>query len=107
MAVLDRENILVDGVCESGYLYCMYCERAYKEGEYRLKPSQWSAEDAVVFREEGMSQDMIEMSLAAVKMCPYPDCAGDEWDGWPWETIRESHPEYPEIPEIGHVYPLY
>jgi len=82
------------------YLWCLHCHRAYKRGEYRWQPSQWSAEDAVVFREEKLEQDIIEMALAPVKICPYPDCNGDvEWDGVPWAEIRKSHPEYPEIPE--------
>lgn len=90
------------------YLWCLHCEHGYKKGEYRWEPSQWCAEDAVIFREEKMSQEMIEMALEPVKVCPYAGCDGDvEWDGWPWERIRKAHADYPEVPEEGRVYPLY
>ncbi len=39
--------------------------------------------------------------------CVYPDCNGDFMDLWPWEQIREGHPEYPETPEEGKSYPMY
>lgn len=105
MDKLDGELCLVDAVPASGYLWCLHCSRAYKKGEYRLKPSQWSAEDAVVFREEKIEQDTIEMMLAPIEMCPYDGCDGDVIGyGLPWEFIREAHPEYPEVPEIGCRY---
>ena len=87
------------------YLWCLHCHRGYKKGEYRWQPSQWSPEDAVVFREEKIEQDVIEMMLAPIKICPYPGCNGDvEWDGIPWEELRKSHPELPEVPERDCVY---
>jgi len=59
----------------------------------------------VVFREEQVEQDVIEMMLEPIKICPYPDCNGDvEWDGIPWGEIRKSHPELPEVPERDCVY---
>lgn len=67
---------------EGIWLWCLHCERSYKDGEYR--------------EEDGY------------QMCPYPDCNGTTvLDGWTWEHIREIHPEYPEEPERDKVYPLY
>jgi hypothetical protein len=61
--------------------WCLHCERVYQVGE---------------FRREGDLQ-----------MCPYPECDGDTvMDNWRWPDIRENHPEYPEVPERGKVYPL-
>jgi hypothetical protein len=39
--------------------------------------------------------------------CPLPGCDGWEWDGVPWETVREIHPGYPEKPDRRAVYLLY
>lgn len=77
----DREKAFLDGG-DSEYLWCLHCERAYKNGEYR---------------QEGDLQ-----------MCPYDDCSGDTViDAWDWETFAIQHHGYPEVPEIGKVYPLY
>ena len=84
------------------YLWCLHCHRAYKRGEYRWQPSQWSAEDTVVFREEQVEQDV---QLETIVLCAFPDCDGDvEWDGIPWEEIRKSHAELPEVPQRDCVY---
>lgn len=70
------------GKSECKYFWCLHCERAYENG-------QW--------REEGELQ-----------MCPYDNCDGDAvLDAWEWSKIREEHPDYPEVPEIGKSYPLY
>jgi Zn finger protein HypA/HybF involved in hydrogenase expression len=37
--------------------------------------------------------------------CPF--CGAGHYDLWNWEEIRERHPEYPELPEDGGLYPLY
>ena len=108
MTKLDREKCFGDGVPGSGYLWCLHCERAYKYGKYRIEPSQFCAEDGVMFREEKVSQGLIEELLKPMQMCPYGECDGDTvLDGWDWEDIRERHPEYPEVPVEGVVYALY
>ena len=64
------------------YKWCLHCERAYKQGEYRL--------------------------INGVKMCPYDGCQGDAViDAWNLNKVKENHTEYPEIPEIGKEYSLY
>jgi hypothetical protein len=41
-------------------------------------------------------------------MCPYLDCEGDAViDAWDWATFRSHHPDYPERPIFGQVYPAY
>ena len=78
---LHRDRIFGGGE-RSDYLWCLHCERAYRRGEYRL--------------------------VHGLQMCPYEDCDGDTvMDGWDWAQIRDGHPEYPEVPEMGKVYPLY
>lgn len=67
---------------DSVFLWCLHCERAYRRGECReIEGLQW---------------------------CPYEDCNGDTFkDAMPWGRIRDTHPEYPVIPEEGKRYPLY
>jgi len=66
----------------SAYRWCLHCERAYKRGEHRM--------------------------IGGLKMCPYDGCGGDTViDSWSWPNVREGHPDYPSIPEIGKTYPLY
>jgi hypothetical protein len=76
------------------WVWCLHCERVYQVGEYRAeKPDR-------MMINMGFKEDL--------QMCPYAGCDGDTvTDSWPWETIREKHPEYPEIPEREKVYPLY
>lgn len=84
MSPTDRESMF--GKAESGYLWCLHCERAYKEDEYRTEVN-----------EEGH----------LMEMCYYEDCDGDAvMDAWEWEKIRDAN-GYPEIPEEGKVYPQY
>jgi hypothetical protein len=73
-----------DGIDDdtSEYQWCLHCERAYKRGEHRL--------------------------IDGLMMCPYKGCDGDTvMDGWSWPSVRENHPDYPEVPEKGKTYPLY
>ena len=68
---------------EGDWVWCLNCERCYQVGEYKA------------------DNNLLEL-------CPYLDCNGDTVvDSWLWNDIRENHPEYPEVPEKGKVYPLY
>jgi hypothetical protein len=70
------------GKTQSGFLWCLHCERAYEEGKWR--------------------------DVKGMQMCPYADCNGDAViDAWDWQKVREANPEYPQRPEAGTVYPLY
>jgi len=81
MVKVHRDEIFNEGK-RSDYLWCLHCERTYKRGEFR--------------------------SVGGLQMCPYDDCDGSTvLDGWDWAQIRDNHPEYPEVPEGGVVYPLY
>jgi len=78
---MDRETIFADER-PGGYLWCLHCERAYKWGEYR--------------------------EIDGLQMCPYKGCDGDTvMDGWHWEDVCESNPDYPDVPALGKRYPLY
>lgn len=64
------------------YLWCLHCERAYPNGEYR--------------------------QVGDLQMCPYAGCDGDAvFDAWRWTDVRDGHATYPETPVEGLVYPLY
>jgi len=106
MTILHRESCFgKDSIPKSGYLWCLHCERAYKYGEFRNESSRWSEKD---IEEWARGEDEKVMLREDFQMCPYPDCSGSTvLDGWNWEDIRERHPEFPEIPEHGVVYPLY
>jgi hypothetical protein len=81
----DREQAF--GENEVEYYWCLHCERAYHKNELRT-----------VVDEDGF----------IMEVCHYTDCDGDAViDAWDWEKIREMHPEYPEKPEEGKIYPMY
>lgn len=62
--------------------WCLHCERAYHADKARLVRGLW--------------------------MCAYKGCDGDAvLDQWEWSRIREIHPEYPEVPEVGKLYGMY
>lgn len=76
----DAGERVDDGTSE--YQWCLHCERAYKRGSHRM--------------------------IDGLMMCPYDECDGDTvLDGWDWPSVREDHEDYPEVPEMGKVYPLY
>ncbi len=64
------------------YYWCLHCEQA-------TPATEWKA--------NGFK-------------CPVEDCDGGPLDVHDWSKTdwpREVHPEYPEIPVLGTVYPLY
>lgn len=70
------------GKTKSGILWCLHCQRTYREGEWR--------------EEDGY------------QMCPFLDCGGDAvLDAQDWDSFQEMHPEYPKLPELGKLYPAY
>ncbi len=71
-----------DEEARSPYLWCLHCERTYERGK-------WRTEDGY-------------------QMCPYVGCSGDAvTNAKDWATMRDNHPEYPEVPEFGKRYPAY
>jgi hypothetical protein len=85
MSKSEREEMF--GKTESGFLWCLHCERAYKDDEYRTEVNS-----------EGEKMEM----------CHYEGCNGDAViDAWDWAEVKEGHPEYPDIPKKGVVYSLY
>ena len=107
--MMDRAEILENGVPESGYLWCSHCGRAYPYGSYRLESVGRSKEGIEFVKYCGVfSEDEVEECVGQrIQVCPYSDCDGDTViDAWNWEDIRSRHPEYPEVPEYGCVYPL-
>lgn len=78
----------------SGYLWCLHCQRIYKNGEFRKEIQEIP---------DGSGQ----LRTFAFQMCPYKGCDGSTvLDGWEWEDVRYYHTEYPEIPERNKVYPI-
>lgn len=65
------------------YSWCMFCERTYKKGEFRIEGGK--------------------------ELCPYDACIGDtDLDSRDWLLIRVGRESrYPIIPERDKVYPQY
>ena len=77
----DREK-LFDEKPRSAFLWCLICERTYDRDQWR--------------------------NVGEYQMCPYAHCEGDAvLDARDWAKLRDFHPEYPETPEPGKVYPAY
>lgn len=94
----------------SGYVWCLHCERAYEYGKFRSVTSIWSEKDIewIARHSNRMSEREKESLREPMQMCPYPDCDGDAvLDAWNWDDFRKTHPDCPEVPVIGEVYPLY
>jgi len=96
MSILHRERAFgKESRCE--YLWCLHCERAYKYGEYR--------EEVQLIPHDLRGKVMKKVTY---QMCPYEDCDGSTvLDGIGWEEFRERHKDYPKIPALDKVYPLY
>lgn len=93
MLAADREQAF--GKPRGKYMWCLHCERTYEYGQFRVERVKPFTVDHIRYEPE-------------FEMCPYDDCDGDAvLDAWDWEGIREYHPEYPERPEAGKVYPMY
>jgi len=75
------------GKLDFEYLWCIHCQKAYPVREWMESRFQ----------------------------CPTLGCDGMGlfWDAWAWDKrideqgIRDRHPEYPEVPVRGVIYPEY
>lgn len=75
------------------YVLCWKCHRAYSNDETRIR----TFEPIVI--------DHVKMEPPEEEACAYEDCDGRyPHDVIEWRRVRESHQEYPEIPEKGAVY---
>ena len=75
------------------YVLCWICRRAYASDEYRMR----SFEPIVI--------DHVVLERPDEMACAYENCKGKyPEDVIGWSRVRESHKEYPEIPEQGVVY---
>lgn len=88
-----REEMFGPTYSDGQFLYCMQCERTYPAGKHRTMIDD---------------DPLPEMhGFEIMQMCPYSDCDGDAViNATEWETVRDHHPDYPETPEEGRVYPL-
>lgn len=94
LVTLDREEAF-EKESRPEYIWCLHCERTYLYDESR------------VVKIEPFTVDHVKYE-PVFQMCPYEDCDGDAvLDAWDWNYVREHHPDYPEIPEHGVVYPMY
>lgn len=87
----DRDDIFGE-IPQGTTMWCLHCERTYPHGEFReiKDPHPIPGEDDTL------------------QMCPYEDCDGDVViDSKEWDWVLEKHPDYPETPKHGEVYPLY
>jgi len=106
---MHRELLLENGgPGPSRWMWCLHCQRAYLYGCYRdgerFETDQGFAQAVM----ECGDQEAIDMLQDCMQLCPYPDCNGDAvMDSMTWEWLREYHPEYPEVPQPGVMYPLY
>lgn len=77
--IADRPRLFHGKFAE--HLWCGCCKRTFPNG---------------IFRQVG-----------EFRRCPYAACGGHaSVDAMPWERVRASSPEYPDIPAIGVRYPL-
>ena len=74
------------------YRYCVFCERAFKDGE------------AIAVQPKTITVNHVKMTLPDEYICPYEGCRGWVEHSVHWEDVREDHPEYPEIPERNVKY---
>lgn len=96
---------MVENESENKYMWCLHCNRTYKNGESRKVPENWDEEDIKFFRKQKLSEVEIVIMKEPLEMCPYEGCSGDiVWDSFSWETILERHPEYPVIPVKDIIY---
>ena len=76
------------------YVLCWVCKRAYIKGE------------AAEIEQEPFIVNHVKYYPPPKLVCPYEGCNAAMNDTWVWTEIKELHPEYPEIPEEGVVYPV-
>jgi len=63
---------------EGEWVWCLHCERA-------SHVSEWTPPE-----------------------CPFEDCDGGLFDGWSYSELRaQAHPEWPQTPVRGKLYPQY
>ncbi len=83
----DRDHML-GKVVQGTPMWCMQCEKTYPHGKFR------TAFDS-------MGEELMQM-------CPYEDCDSDAvLNSKEWSWVIGYHPEYPEKPEEGVIYPLH
>ena len=76
------------------YALCILCGKAALVEDYK----EATPEKVVI--------NHVEYELNPVWECPSEGCRGRFSDSLDWDDVRKQHPEYPEIPERGVVYPF-
>ena len=77
--IADRPRLFHGKLAE--HLWCGRCKRTFPNGTFR--------------------------QVGEFRRCPYADCAGHaSVDAMPWERVKASSADYPEIPAAGIRYPL-
>ncbi len=75
------------------YVLCIFCGKAVLIEDYK------EAEPKKVIINH------VEYEIDTMPKCPTNGCRGSLGDTLDWDEVRTHHPEYPEIPERGVVYP--
>jgi hypothetical protein len=94
-----------------------------KEDDYTIIDNMREGEEAEIVELKSRGIDFVwcihcercmpvEDAVHNLNVCVYDDCdgMGIGVDLWPWQKgqgVINNHPEYPEIPEEGVIYPLY
>lgn len=92
------------------WLWCFHCARPFPA---LLAASDdggfWGVGVPLRWRNTGQAVPLsiCDPSFGPQLCCPFGDCDGSPLDLWRWNEIREKHPEYPEVPEIGFAYAMY
>lgn len=81
------------------WFWCLHCERAFES----KVPDDYTPEKPI----EEIGQMCLNEDGDEWWRCPYRGCDGTTLDLWHWAEVREHHPDYPEKPQLGKVYPLY
>jgi len=76
------------------YVLCLVCGQAALVDDYK----EVEGKKVII--------NHVEYELDPVWECPTEGCRGRFTESLDWDDVRKQHPEYPEIPERGVVYPF-
>ena len=95
------------------WIWCLHCQRCFSAfigHKPQLEDDEQNhtyTESVFDFAADFEMQLGVEISGQVYAECPYEGCDGDLKDFWWWETYERDHPNAPEVPDEGKVYPLY
>lgn len=83
---------------KTAWFWCPRCKRAF-HGEV---PDDYRPGMMI----EEIAQLSLEENSGEWWSCPNEGCGGATVNCLHWSKLRENHPELPEVPESGKLYPI-